>query len=347
MTQKNTAYDVSADVIRILAGILVILIHATDRYLVFSALSSGISGDVLGVLNLIGKIAVPLFVLLSGYLLLKKDKVADPKKFYQRRIGHILIPFIVWVIIYFFWMWYWGRYQITPLFIWQSIFTGSLMHLYFLPLIALLYLLTPFLAKFLFSKSPLQQWTICFGALMSGLVLHLVGYFWPYLSLEKIIFTIGIPYIGYYIFGALVRTVSLNWIGKLVLSSVFLVSLMLSFILSSHNINAYPSHSLSPFILVESMSAFLLLVSFGKKMTKLSVGQISVLRYIASTVFGIYLIHIIVLDVIGDKIAQFNPYSIHSPILFYALCYFVTGLLASFVLVSIGKKLPFVKHIFG
>ena len=74
---------------------------------------------------------------------------------------------------------------------------------------------------------------------------------------------------------------------------------------------------------------------------------LQLLRYVSSTIFGIYLIHVIVIDVIGDKIAIFNPYTIHSPILVYAILYFTVGFIVSCGIVSIGKQIPVVKQIFG
>lgn len=348
MKSKSHIYDLGADVVRVVAGAAVLLIHSTDRYLVMPSLSAGISGEVLTILNMFGKIAVPLFVILSGYLLLREEKMKDTKQFYKKRLTHVIIPFIAWVIIYFWWMWYWGHYTITPLFVVKTVLSASIIHLYFLPLIGLLYLITPFLSAFLFSKSFKQQVVFCVVFLLGGLLLHFLGYLSPFLNLENFILTIGIPYLGFYVFGAIARRLSFNVWGKVGLTLLIALSLVTSLLLRHGSMSSYFAHPLSFFVMLESMSIFLLLISFSNDMKKYINGvPLQLLRYVSSTIFGIYLIHVIVIDVIGDKIAIFNPYTIHSPILFYAILYFAVGFIVSCGIVSIGKQIPVVKQIFG
>ncbi|MGB2080006.1 MAG: acyltransferase, partial [Vibrio sp.] len=88
------------DLLRCVAAVAVIAIHVLAPY-----------RDTLGVLpfnqwftavavNGASRWAVPVFILISGALLLSDQRPFDLKYYVQRRLGKVLIPFIVWSIFY-------------------------------------------------------------------------------------------------------------------------------------------------------------------------------------------------------------------------------------------------------
>src|SRR5579864_496097 len=93
-TIKN--YNVSADIIRILAAYFVIFSHSTDRFVMYTTLKASSAWHIIYYMNTLSRVAVPLFVVLSGYLLLNREKITTVKAFYNKRFSRILYPFIIW-----------------------------------------------------------------------------------------------------------------------------------------------------------------------------------------------------------------------------------------------------------
>ncbi len=85
------------DVLRVLACFLVVLCHAGDKYVV--AADGTFHTGWMKIL-VFTRPCVPLFILLSGTLLLPLKY--DTKEFFKRRFSRILIPFLVWSILYVF-----------------------------------------------------------------------------------------------------------------------------------------------------------------------------------------------------------------------------------------------------
>lgn len=95
------------DLLRILCVFGVILIHISSTYLKYSVniINSGTSSYYNHPLassfyNCIGRFSVPIFLMLTGTLLLKKNKNADFKTFYKKSIKKIFIPVLLFSIIY-------------------------------------------------------------------------------------------------------------------------------------------------------------------------------------------------------------------------------------------------------
>lgn len=115
------------DILRILAIFLVVVVHT-------SVLPSTLSITTFPsfLLFSLAKTCVPLFLMVSGALLLGKQE--SYQSFFSKRAMRILIPWIIWCLVFF---WIEGGEQ--------GMFGVLLTRFWFLPLIAGLYLLTPFL----------------------------------------------------------------------------------------------------------------------------------------------------------------------------------------------------------
>jgi len=130
-----------ADVLRILAIYLVIVVHSFP--------SANFSRDLTTswpfiISFTIAKTCVPLFVMLSGALLLGKTETY--KLFFKKRIGKVLIPWVIWTLIYMFWNYNVNHYAASTIPQWKYFFELTfLSQLWFLPLIFSLYLMTPLL----------------------------------------------------------------------------------------------------------------------------------------------------------------------------------------------------------
>ncbi len=94
MEKRNVGYDF----VRIFAIFLVVMIHANVAYLAEN--QGKASWYFVMLITSICLVAVPLFFMVSGALLLDTQEVIPLKKLFFKRIGKQVIPFIVWSLVY-------------------------------------------------------------------------------------------------------------------------------------------------------------------------------------------------------------------------------------------------------
>jgi surface polysaccharide O-acyltransferase-like enzyme len=92
----------------------------------------------------VGRICVPLFVMLSGALLLQPEKYDTLASFFKKRWARIGLPWIFWGAAYFAWDFLVKQQPFTSNAIVQGIITGPYYHFWYLYMCSL-YLLTPVL----------------------------------------------------------------------------------------------------------------------------------------------------------------------------------------------------------
>ena len=123
--------DVTLDVIRVIACLMIVLMHSPMPRL-------GTSGMVLSGISYLTAPGIGLFFMVSGALLLKGnvDKPFETRLFLQRRFAKILIPLVFWNLVG------WGLEQCGVKNTEQGI-------LWFMYCLAGIYLLTPILSRWL------------------------------------------------------------------------------------------------------------------------------------------------------------------------------------------------------
>jgi surface polysaccharide O-acyltransferase-like enzyme len=160
---KDLTATVSAmcwiDNARILAIFAVVLLHVSAQALTENAVGST-NWWVGAFFNSATRWGVPVFVLLSGALLLGRSSQEGARDFYRKRASRVLVPLLFWSLAFVLWV----ALKTTlkggvP--DWASLGRRLLSgqpyyHLWFLYMILGLYLLTPFL-RLLFERAPDRQ----------------------------------------------------------------------------------------------------------------------------------------------------------------------------------------------
>ena len=93
----------------------------------------------------LGRTGVPLFVMLTGALLLQPSKIEPLSIFFKKRWARIGLPFLFWGAIYFAWDYFAENISLTSSFIAQGILSGPYYQFWYLYMIVGLYLFTPIL----------------------------------------------------------------------------------------------------------------------------------------------------------------------------------------------------------
>ncbi|MGE5398671.1 MAG: acyltransferase [Chitinophagales bacterium] len=144
------------DYIRVFAAFSVIILHVTSSYIQFSATAY--------LLNQIVRYSVPMFIILSGYLLYQVDSTGPVllyTEFLRKRLSKVFGPYIIWTTVYFIFTLVVNTPQNEDFTIYlvlcewlHHIAWGTgYVHLYFLIIIIQFYLLYPFLRNWV-EKQP-------------------------------------------------------------------------------------------------------------------------------------------------------------------------------------------------
>jgi surface polysaccharide O-acyltransferase-like enzyme len=136
-------YVKSIDSIRIISILSVLLVHTTTRTLEATGFNL-VSFPLTIFLNQITRFAVPLFILISGFVL---ETSYNPNlsyiSFVKKRFGKIFIPYIFWSVIYYLFIYNQNHDNLL-----RVILTGDASYqLYFIPTLCIFYLLFPLLHK--------------------------------------------------------------------------------------------------------------------------------------------------------------------------------------------------------
>lgn len=136
------------DIIRIVAILLVIVLHAaTPLVYSFNKIPNN-DWWIANIYHSISNVCVPLFFMISGYLLLDKDEPV--KTFLHKRISKVLIPLAIWTLVYLLWNKYYNNIELNLMFsLIKSIIEPAHYHLWFLYTILGLYLFIPILNIFI------------------------------------------------------------------------------------------------------------------------------------------------------------------------------------------------------
>lgn len=156
---KKASRNFSLDCLRAFACFLVINQHCAEQfYGVTGHVEVGDDTFYTGFEIFLGRVCVPLFVMLSGYFLLPmKGTTTD---FFKKRLTRIVWPFLIWSALYsVFYVFYAGY---TP---WQAVkcflnlfivSTPECYHMWFIYMLVGLYLLTPVITPWLQRASKRQ-----------------------------------------------------------------------------------------------------------------------------------------------------------------------------------------------
>lgn len=231
--------------------------------------------------------AVPLFIMLSGALLLG-ERIAPPISFLKHRLSRVLIPFFVWSVILFTlssFKEHWPiNLELLPKFIVMTLTTGVIGIYWFVYLIIGLYLITPIIKPYFCSANKENMVYLC--------ILLFVFYFISsYFGEVKWVKGFGFGYfvyVLYYVFGYVLVNYLKDW---KYFSNLAVLILFLSF-LGQVYINMRHIEQNCPFQLLFNMSLFgcLLLPSMRNNRTSL------LIVFLSKTSYGVYLTHAVIIS---------------------------------------------------
>jgi len=357
--ETGAGLSIPVDLIRTFGIILVVLLHASNEYYTAiqqTALESPVYWWSSTIYKSFALPCVPLFVILSGALLLQPSKINEPiRVFLKKRFNRIGLAFLFWSAVYLVWAFLVTETPVTLNNVVEgtlySLFSGSYYHFWFLYLIAGLYLLTPILRKIVSVKDPkilkylILLWFV--DVAVVPLVQLVTGY-----SLNDTVFVIG-GFIGYFVLGIYLQRVK---VSSSILHLLFLLSFiftiastwLLHFHFESLSHNYFFFGYLSVNVILASVTMFLLLSKLSANWSRNVHPLVSRgVHAIGRNTLPIYMFHLIVMETLQRGYLGFKlSLTVMNPILGIPVITAVT-LLITFGLILVMKKIPILKTLIG
>ena len=293
----------------------------------------------------ISRASVPLFVMISGALLLGDHRDISYKGFLSKRVSKIFIPLVCWSFIYYVYQvidhWYpsFSIKQFISMFLADSIS----MHFWFMYMILGIYLTTPIIKIFInHAKKRDIEYFLILWFYVSFIVKIMVKYIGLSFNIELFHVT---NYIGFFVLGYYLSHFEWKRVGGKMSLLITFIGMSLTFFLTYfftikdggifHDF-WYNYHTFG--VLLSAVGTFLLCKHYLSKI------KLGALFYSLNRLsFGIYLVHILVMWIFADSVisrlqALFHPIlSIPLTVIFVVA---VSGLLTIVI-----SKIPIVKKL--
>ncbi|WP_025785870.1 acyltransferase [Sporosarcina sp. D27] len=332
------------DWLRILAALAVVTIHVSAGVVTDDAQdykSPWMAGNFY---ESISRWAVPMFVMISGALMLGSTREITILSFLKKKLAKILIPLFAWSVIY-----YANEVRKDEItfsvadFIKRFATDDIMYHLWFLYMIAGLYLITPLL-KILIQhakRKDIEYFLILwlFASVFSNWLEYFIGY-----RFEIELFFVT-HYIGYYVLGYYLFTFEFHAKWRILIYIGGIAGFVTTFFMTYHESLKidepleqfwYDEHS--PNVLLMAVALFMVFKS--SKIGEVKVPWIG--KVISQASFGIYLIHVLVMQTLYEKF-DFVWFDLHPIIgIPYKVLLIVT---ISTILVRFIKKVPVLRGI--
>lgn len=281
---------IQLDYIRSLAIIFVIFIHSMGFINTIQVFEEAYFVRV--ILDSIIYSGVPLFVMLSGALLLGKQE--HILQFFRKRFKRILTPFILWSLLIYTILYIQdgGRsiHQFLLTYIYKTLTTGVYGIYWYIYLIIGLYLITPILRK------VCQDKISCLYTIIIIFVLYIIQYLFPDVSICKRFASSNLLYIGYYIAGyAISFLFKLHKRYKEVILSLFICILLYissRIILDIYNIRVTYINDILTIIISILIYSVLMNIKIESKCFN------RITSFISKTSYGIYLTHFVFISIL-------------------------------------------------
>ena len=356
---KNEGIALPVDLIRTVAVILVILLHASIEAVPTIDIMSPQGVQLWLVSNFydsIARTAVPLFIMLTGALLLQPSKTDESfGVFFRKRWNRVGVPVLFWGAVFFAWDFTVKGQTLTLVTVAQGILAGPYVHFWYVYVLIGLYLITPLIrvvvahTNWRTMRFFLILWFIGTGVFSLLTLFPAISPQATWFRDKVFIFTglIGYFVLGAYIFHLKFRRAILYLCLTLGFVWTFLGSYFLVGTLGEQYSQFFLDAS-SFSVIIASVALFLLLSTIpgSRLVTKYPQGS-QVLRVISQNSLPIYLFHIIILEVLQKGYLGFKiSVTTLNPIIEVPLITTVTLLICLAIIVPL-KKLPYVNRIIG
>ncbi len=255
----------------------------------------------------LGRWCVPVFVMISGALLIDPGKKEDLLTFYKKRLARILFPILFWSVFFLFWAFLKGALKdneptVTDLL--KKLLSGKpYYHMWFLYMILSLYLFTPFCRKIVANSTRQELMFLVVVTFIFAAINYAYGEF--FFKGSKLFINWFLLYIPFFFLGYLIRqdnscpSKAVLWVTFLFMfiltcMGFYFVAVKVGKVGSTTGLYFYGSLSVS--VIPMSISLMYLLKTWGKP-----IFNETFTKKLSLLTLGVYLIHPAILEIVNYK----------------------------------------------
>ncbi|HWA51815.1 MAG TPA: acyltransferase family protein [Patescibacteria group bacterium] len=359
MTKKITNYELWPDIVRVVAILAVVAIHTFNSVYQRPDFFGGISWWFSILVDSFSRICIPLFIMLSGYFMLKRDERFS--RLLKRIFNRLFVPLVFWTILVYALSTPNAIKDILQPSFYLRFFSGNVYYFYFLVILIGLYFIVPLFRNFIKTNETKTLTLMSVSFLTVGVVETAEEYFIRNCAVENS-FTKWVPYAGLFLFGYLIGTNKIKFKNFKAANIVYVIGLLLTLVLNffyfkanaanpSSNefyqgcLSQYSDYYLSFNVVLMSIPAFYLLSKFNYSFIKNNFVK-KIIYQIARCSFGIYLTHLFIVT-IWDYELGLTVDNIHIPLWSYVIVKWLVVFIVSFAFTYFIDKIPYVKKLIG
>ena len=327
------------DWLRIISAVAVIIIHISGSEL-FNYKIGTDAWNMHNLLDSLCRFAVPVFIMISGALFLPPEKNINLRKLFSKNLVRIITAFLFWSVVYAC-----VKYDGDMKAFLKSVILGH-HHMYFLYVIAGLYISVPILRK-ICEEERTTRYFLVLAIIFAFLIPTLARL--PGMSLlsdmkNKLSLDIACGYSAYFVAGHYLSHVELSKRSRMLIYALGTVGFLATFILtkafSEHANTVYDGfyNGFSLNVMLQSVAVFVFArynlggCPKGDKSKKL-------LYAFSDITFGVYLVHMLVIDFIDVS----GVLSVISNPFLYAMLKIILTVILSGVISYVLNRIPYLK----
>jgi surface polysaccharide O-acyltransferase-like enzyme len=291
------------DPVRVLGTVAVVLGHVCDMA-VFGSDPQGTLAHtsdwwIYNILDCLSRWAVPVYIMLSGALLLDPARDEAPGTFYRKRLARLGVPLVFWSASFICLDVYYNHWHTMSQALKNLVLGQPYTHLHFIFRIAILYAFTPAFRIFVrHAPRPVLVATVCtlFAVWSADSVVN------GFMGTDLSAFARFAPFVSFYLGGFLLREAyckreHLKWHLLNVIGCGLTIATVTGILCMKYGVKGYPSPQmflldfLSPLRVPMALSAWIFLITVFKDRDPRSSRAGKLFAYLAPTTLGLYLIH--------------------------------------------------------
>ncbi|WP_342169834.1 acyltransferase [Rickettsia endosymbiont of Seladonia tumulorum] len=334
------------DLVKTLAIVMVVLLHSiAPSFYKYSSIPFSKSFILSNFIDSFCRVAVPLFILTSGFLALKGN-ISIEKLWYK--IKRLLIPLIFWSTLYKYWISYNTSETFNIFSALNSIFRKPAMyHLGFVYYMLGVYLLFPILALIVNEMLKSKKFACYF--LVLWFAINSVNYYYLFSIIKWMAINNFFSYSGYAVLGAYLirKNIGLKFSRYYWLILYLLVSsvtFIITWILNVNSVN--PDEKaywyLSPNVVIAAIGMFLALQNIN-----IPVKYNILLKCISENCFVIFFVHVWILVKLESKMISFSSFNPTNYPIFGSIVLAVITFIASLLISIVIRKIPHSQKLVG
>ncbi len=329
------------DLLRAWAIPCVVLLHCLNPIIVHAGYYGSTSWNLSLFANEWTRCGVPLFLMISGCLMLSDERTSDVLGFYKKRLPRLLIPLLTWHTVYYFYFALRDGGELSIRNYLGGLFNnGSAYHMWFVYSLLGIYLITPFLKRIVDGCSMKQL-----GILL--LILMFPGTLRPLWNIATGFYVYLFDplmecYLGYYLFGYMLSKIRITPLLRVLYAIGGVGGFLLGFFGNLKNCSSEGvtylfngGYTLNHYLLAGAL--FLLARDLTENRTAPAWLTKSA-AVLSDTAFGVYWIHILLLETFQRLI---TPDA--APIIPCALNFLAVMVSAELIMFCISKVKPLKK----